>query len=194
MSQEQRATWGQRHRDGITGAPEPSLIELLPLVARGLALDLAAGTGRNAFALARAGFPVVALDFSDIAMRSVQQSARQAALPVFPVIVDLEKGLPFQAWSFDLIVNINYLQRDLVPLLKSALKPGGMLLFDTFLIDQAVLGHPRDPRFLLRHWELHESLADMEIIRYREGLTVYSDDKRAWRATALARSRSAALV
>jgi hypothetical protein len=63
------------------------------------------------------------------------------------------------------------------------------LLFDTFLIDQAASGHPRDPRFLLKHYDLRELLGDMELMRYREGIVTYPGDKHAWRAVALARRR-----
>jgi hypothetical protein len=62
-----------------------------------------------------------------------------------------------------------------------------MLLFDTFLIDQAAVGHPRNPRFLLEHYELRDLLSDMELIRYREGIVDYGGGKKAWRAIALAR-------
>jgi hypothetical protein len=60
-------------------------------------------------------------------------------------------------------------------------------LFDTFLIDQAEIGHPRNPDFLLKHYELREMLRGFELIRYREGLTIYPDGFHAWRASALAR-------
>lgn len=48
-------------------------------------------------------------------------------------------------------------------------------------------GHPRNPRFLLGHYELSGLLSDMELLRYREGIVDYGGGKRAWRATALAR-------
>jgi hypothetical protein len=64
------------------------------------------------------------------------------------------------------------------------------LLAETFLIDQAEIGHPSDPRFLLKHYELRELIGDLEVLRYREGLTVYSDGARAWRAGAAARRAS----
>jgi SAM-dependent methyltransferase len=189
MNREEQARWEARHRESNPGIPEPSLIEMLPLMRPGLALDIAAGTGRNAIALARAGFRVVAADFSVTAMRILGNSASAANLPIKPTVADLESALPFHPASFDAVVNISFLDRALVPHLKSLLRVGGLLFFDTFLIDQAVLGHPRDPRFLLRHYELREMLSDMELIHYREGLTLYAQDKRAWRATALARRR-----
>jgi len=64
-----------------------------------------------------------------------------------------------------------------------------MLLVDTFLVDQAEHRPPRDPRFLLGHYELRELVAGMELLRYRGGLMVYPDATRAWRAGAVARRR-----
>ena len=60
------------------------------------------------------------------------------------------------------------------------------MLFDTFLIDQAVTGHPRNPDFMLQHYELRELLREMDLVRYREGLVAYPDGHSAWRAAALA--------
>jgi SAM-dependent methyltransferase len=167
---------------------------MIPLMPRGWALDIAAGTGRNSLALARAGISVAAVDFSPVAMRALRETAAASRLPVslviLPVIADLETALPFPDAVFDVILNVNYLDRGLVPRLREILKVGGMLLFDTFLIDQAASGHPRDPRFMLEHYELRELLAGMELIRYREGIVAYPGGKTAWRATALARRTS----
>ena len=92
--------------------------------------------------------------------------------------------------SFDAIVNVNFLDRALFPAFARALKPGGILLAETFLIDQAEIGHPKDPRFLLKHYELREMLAGLELLRYREGLVaLYTDGSQAWRAGAVARRK-----
>lgn len=187
MNRERRAVWEEKHHGSTAGSPEPPLVDLLPLIPRGVALDIAAGTGRNAIALARAGFKVVAADYSIEAMRMVGSAARQESLPIWPIIADLEETFPFADAAFDLVLNISFLDRALIPRLRNALRVGGMLFFDTFLIHQLASGHPNNPRFMLQHYELREMLSDMELIRYREGLTVYSEEKRAWRATALAR-------
>jgi SAM-dependent methyltransferase len=113
--------------------------------------------------------------------------ARSERLAIQPVVADLEESFPFQPQSFDVVLNISFLERALFPRLKRVLRIGGMLLFDTFLIDQAASGHPRDPRFLLGHYELRDLLSDMELIHYREGIVNYGDGRRAWRAAALAR-------
>jgi tellurite methyltransferase len=181
-----RTLWYERHRGKIAGAPEPFLVEMLPLIPRGVALDVAAGRGRNSIALARAGIEVIAVDSSAEAVAAIRSSASAAALPIRAVLADVGE-FPFRESSFDAIVNINFLDRALFPGFARALKPGGALLVDTYLIDQAEIGHPRSPEFLLRHWELRELLADLELLRYREGLVVYPDGARAWRGAALAR-------
>jgi SAM-dependent methyltransferase len=186
-----RASWDDRHAAASApGAPELSVLEMIPLMPRGWALDIAAGTGRNSLALARAGISVAAVDFSPVAMRALRETTLASHLPVVPIIADLETTLPFPDAVFDVILNVNYLDRTLVPRLREILKVGGMLLFDTFLIDQAASGHPRDPRFMLEHYELRELLAGMKLIRYREGIVAYPGGKTAWRATALARRTS----
>jgi SAM-dependent methyltransferase len=179
--------WEQRHCGAGIGQPEPSLVEFLPLLPRGCALDIAAGKGRNSIPLARNGTHIVAVDWSQNALNSLAFTARNEELAIQPVIADLEESLPFQPQSFDVVLNISFLQRALFRPLKMVLRLGGVLLFDTFLIDQAACGHPRDPRFLLGHYELRDLLADMELLRYREGIVDYGASKQAWRATALAR-------
>jgi tellurite methyltransferase len=189
MSGSSRGVWEQRHRQHRIGAPEPFVLEMLELLPRGIALDVAAGAGRHALMLARAGFTVHAIDFSVPAMIGLRAAAASEHLPVHPLVADLER-FPLPRARYDTIVNVSYLDRRLVPSLKAALKPGGALLFDTFLVDQAQIGHPRNPDFLLKHYELRELLSGLEIVRYREGLTVYDGGERAWRAGALALRRS----
>src|SRR2546423_554398 len=160
---------------------------MLPLLPRGsLVLDVAAGRGRNALTLARAGMRVVAADFSEVAMRTLAQLARAHDLSIWPVVTDLDT-FAFRHRSLDAIINVNFLDRALFPEFARALKPGGILLAETFLIDQAEIGHPKDPRFLLKHHELRELIAGLELLRYREGLVMYPDGSRAWRAGAVAR-------
>jgi tellurite methyltransferase len=185
-----RDVWEERFREGIAvGDPEPWVTEMIPLLPPGMALDVAAGMGRHSLALARADLRVIAVDFSATAMRALAKTAAAEGLSIDTVVADLESSLPFRTAAFDVVVNVNFLERALVPHLIESILPGGMLLFDTFLIDQAEGGHPRDPRFLLGHYELRGLLAGMELIRYREGLTIYPSGKRAWRASALARRK-----
>jgi tellurite methyltransferase len=160
---------------------------MLPLLPRtGLALDVAAGRGRHSLVLADAGLTVVAVDYSQEAMANLRMLVRARTAAIWPVIADLDSFCLADS-TFDLIVNVNFLDRTLFPKFFRALKPGGMLVAETFLIDQATIGHPRERRFLLDHYELRDLVGGLELLRYQEGLRVYPDGTRAWRASALAR-------
>ena len=188
---EKRSNWETRHRmNTVPGASEPSVVEWLDLLPRGLALDVAAGTGRHSLALARAGFKVVAIDYAQTALRTLLTIARTERLSVFPLAADLS-AFVLPRGRFDAILNVNFLDRALVPHLIEALRPGGALLFDTFLIDQAATGHPRNPAFMLQHYELRAMLSTMALVRYREGIVAYPDGQCAWRAAALALRKDA---
>jgi len=168
--------------------PEPFLVEMLARIPRGIALDVAAGRGRNALAMARAGIRVVAVDWSAPAMQALGAAARTERLAVWPVVANLD-SFHLRRESLDAIVNVNFLDRALFPQFSRALRPGGVLIAATFLVDQAGLGHPRDPRFLLGHGELRELVASLEIEQYREGLVTYPDGTRAFRASVVAKRR-----
>ena len=53
-----RVEWDRRHRGELPGEPEPFVLEMLPHLPRGLALDVAAGRGRHSLLLARAGMRI----------------------------------------------------------------------------------------------------------------------------------------
>jgi tellurite methyltransferase len=186
MSEHGSAHWDERHRGQRVGDPEPFLREMLTRIPRGLALDIAAGRGRNALALARAGIRVAAIDYSVEAMRILAATARTAGLSIWPVAANLD-NFHLKDESFDAIVNINFLERTLFPEFVRALKPGGVLIAETFLVGQAKIGHPRDPRFLLEHGELRALARGLQVEEYREGLTTYPNGETAWRGSILAR-------
>lgn len=171
------------------GGAEPFLVEMMARIPRGVALDIAAGSGRNAIAMARAGIRVVAVDWSAPAMHTLAEAARSERLAVWPVAANLD-SFHLKPESFDTIVNINFLDRALFPKFVRALKPGGVLIADTFLIDQARIGHPSNPCFLLERGELKQLVAGLEIELSRQGLVTYPDGTRAFRASVIARRKS----
>jgi tellurite methyltransferase len=134
----------------------------------GRALDIACGSGRNALFLAEKGFEVTAVDISPVGLAHGAQLASERALSITWQQADLE-SIQLPAVAYDLIVNINYLQRSLMPQFKSALKRGGFVIFETYLIDQQTIGHPKNPNYLLVHNELLDLFRDFRILHYREG-------------------------
>ena len=125
-----------------------------------------------------AGFAVDAVDVSDVAVTALQAAALAGELSVDARRVDLEsESLPVA--RYDVIVQINYLQRDLFVALERALRPGGVLIVET--VSRAhveELGKSFDPRYVLADNELLRSFPDLHVRHYREGVVERSGRPR----------------
>ena len=140
------------------------------LLPPGAALDVACGRGRHALWLADLGWRVTAIDRDLDALRELDADARRRGLPVQVESIDLEaEGAAFQTQAFDLIVVVHYLHRPLFPQIRAALRPGGVLVYETFTTAQAARGKPTNPDFLLRPGELRELVGLFEVLESREG-------------------------
>jgi rhodanese-related sulfurtransferase len=153
--------------------PASWLVENASLLPRGgEVLDVACGSGRHALLLAAAGFRVKGLDRDAPRIATINLLARRLGLPLHAEVADLElkerADLGESAW--DLVVVIHYLHRPLFPSLIRALRPGGILLYETFTREQARRGgRPTCAEFLLEPGELPRRVAPLEILREREG-------------------------
>ena len=124
-----RLKWNRKHR--LTGpgvSPAAAVEKYLHLARPGRALDIAAGSGRNAVFLAGKGFAVDAVDISDVGLHMFAGSHAN----IFALCADLET-YEIAAHRYSLIININYLNRRLFPYIQAGLVPGGLLIFETFL-------------------------------------------------------------
>ncbi|MGD8435378.1 MAG: hypothetical protein PVI73_14765, partial [Syntrophobacterales bacterium] len=86
--------------------------------------------------------------------------------------VDLEsEGVnPLPEHAYGAILVFRYLHRPLIPCIKKALRNGGLLLYETFTVEQPRFGKPRNPDYLLELGELRQMFADWEVIHYFEGV------------------------
>jgi tellurite methyltransferase len=151
---------------------EPSifLVENIDLLPAGHVLDVAMGSGRNSVYLAGRGFEVEGIDKSPEAVAAALEKARKAGVTITARVADLESNLTIESGMFDVIICFNYLQRSLIPRIKDGLRTEGMVVYETFIIDQKQFGHPKNPDFLLEHNELLEMFRDFRCLRYREGI------------------------
>lgn len=135
-------------------------------------LDLACGTGRNGLILAQHGIPVVFADRSASAMGVVSQHLVENALPGRVWHVDLEtpETNPFNGQKFSAVIGFRYLHRPLLPALKNAVTPGGVVIYETFTVDNRRFGRPKNPDFLLHNGELKSIFHDWEVLFYFEGI------------------------
>lgn len=188
MAQEDRDRWDAAHARKVPehAPPSPFVVENAALLPAGRTLDLACGMGRHSRFLAGLGHQVVAVDISAPALRNADLSVSPN---VVPVLMDLDVAA-FRRRSFDAIVNVSFLDRRLFVAIDEWLRPGGILLFETFLADQAAIGHPRNPVFLLDRNELLERLGRRyRVLRYREGLVV-ERGQESYRAGVVAELRA----
>lgn len=155
----------------MTMAPARWLVDHAHVVpTTGDALDVASGSGRNAYWLASRGLRTLAIDRSAAAITEIRETARGRGLPLRADIVDLETNdVRLPAAAYDVIVVVHYLHRALFPALKAALKPGGLLVYETFTRAQAARGKPTNPAFLLEPGELGRLVAPLEVLFEREG-------------------------
>jgi 2-polyprenyl-3-methyl-5-hydroxy-6-metoxy-1,4-benzoquinol methylase len=173
MGADDQSRWDRQHGASHgEQAPSRFLREIIEgehwRVPPGKALDLACGKGRNALFLASRGFQVTAIDISPVALEQGRKRADRESLSISWRQADLEQvQLPWA--EYDLIVNINYLQRPLIGQIKRSLKPAAYLMFETYLIDQRAIGHPKNPEYLLAHNELLDHFRGLRVLLYREG-------------------------
>lgn len=147
------------------------------LPAGGRALDLAMGEGRHALFLARQGFQVTGLDRSPTAVGRVRERAAEEGLTLEAAVADLESH-PLPRDAYDLVVVSLYLQRSLFVPIIEALRPAGMLVYETFTVGQLKY-RSLDPLYLLQPGELRDAFSALEIVTYQE-----TDDVERQKCTA----------
>jgi SAM-dependent methyltransferase len=167
-----RDKWEARYQAGERvhdGPPSALLARWVPALARGRALDVATGLGRNALFLARAGYRVEAIDISPTCLREARRRARRAGLRVHWVEADLDT-FPLAKERYDVVVNAFFLKRSLFPALQAAVKPGGIMIVEGHLWGAEDDGGPRGLRHRLRPGELRRRFRGWEILELEEGV------------------------
>jgi len=149
--------------------PSPFLERVTDRLARGRALDVASGAGRESVHLAAHGWSVEAWDHDPEALRRAHALADSSGVTIASRVIELEQPgeLPEPA-PWDTIVVCRYLNRLLLPWLERALAPGGTLVYETFRQGQEVHGHPRQARYLLEPGELARAFPSLVVECHEE--------------------------
>ncbi len=166
----QRERWDRRHGEA------PDLGQVARVLAEndhlvtpgGAALDLACGRGASALHLARLGLRVSAWDLSPVAIGRLSRAAAAEGLAVDAQVRDLMAD-PLPPGRFDLILVSYFLERELAPAIVEALRPGGLLFYQTFTRQAVTDTGPTDPAWRLGENELLRLFHPPLVVRvYRE--------------------------
>lgn len=170
MDEDIRQKWDQKYLEveGQHGTAVEVLLENLHLLPpHGKALELACGLGANALVLSANGLETHAWDLSPVAIDRLKTLADHQGLCIYGGARDVLQHPP-EPNSFDVIVISYFLDRGLIPHIKSALRPGGLLFYQTFTRTHVSDAGPKNEDFRLADNELLELCSDMRIVVYRE--------------------------
>lgn len=145
----------------------PWIKKFAPLIKhKGRVLDLACGTGRHAIWLAQQGFEVDAIDRDPIAISTMKDTKN-----ITSYAQDLETNTPPKfEHNYDGIIVSRYLHRPLLKMLAEILNPGGVLIYETFMLGNERYGKPSNPHFLLLPDELLNTYTPLlNIIDFEQG-------------------------
>lgn len=175
-----QARWNsiyKERREQHNQSPAAVLIENRSLLTttQGLALDVACGTGTNAIYLASLGYRVEAWDISDVAIEQLAQKAKASGAAITGICCNITPR-HFEGRQFDLVLNCHYLDRTLLPAMLKAIRPGGLLCFQTFSANKQIDFGPKNPGFLLAPGELKSWLTAAEILAERNADTSLDEE------------------
>ncbi len=136
------------------------------VVAKGKAIDIAMGQGRNAVLLAKHGFETTGIDISDVAIEQAKKLAADAGVKLTAVNADVfAYDYGKERWDLVSIIYFNP-ARSILEKYKQAVKPGGYIVIEGFG-QRKEGGPPDDSKFDTN--ELIERFKDWQILEYQDG-------------------------
>lgn len=138
---------------------------------QGTALDIACGLGSNAVFLAERGLLVTAWDISSVAIDKLKAYAVQEGLKINACQQKITAN-SFKECSYDVIIMSRFLDRSLSDAIIEALKPDGLLFYQTFTREKITLKPPHNPDYLLAENELLKMFSPLRVIFYRENALI----------------------
>ena len=152
-----QSKWDRIHAEnGSIEVPPPAYVlaefsYLLP--GSGKALEIACGQGGNACYLASRGLKTLAWDISPVAIAKLDNIKNDWSPNLNAEIRDVTR-VSFPRDCFDIIVVSRFLDRTVSASIVSALKPGGLLYYQTFVVGKDPKIGPSNRDYLLTENEL----------------------------------------
>jgi tellurite methyltransferase len=179
MTAQDRTRWDQLYKEQNEAIPppDPLLFEFTPPInddEEHRALDVAAGLGQNGMWLAAQGYTVNMIDVSRIALLKAQDEMGKRQLRNINLYqADLD-SYDFPNNAYELICVFRYMKRDMFPHLRTCVRPGGRILYETFNVRYLDSVPGFNPNYLLEVGELAGYFADWKILHNIDGRQVSS--------------------
>jgi SAM-dependent methyltransferase len=187
--------WDERFGSGqYPQEPEPSALlrRYVDSLPTGRALDVAAGTGRNAVFLAERGHRVDALDASRVGLEITRDRAAERGVEdrLDPVQADVPT-YEFPTDTYDLVTISFYRAVDRLSDIKASLIEGGILFVEHHLrTTDSVSSGPSGDRYRFAANELLRATLDLTVLAYEERTERRSDGRSGAIARVVARNTS----
>lgn len=163
MTEQDRKKWNSKYLENIGNSDHSEILgKYISMASAGNALDIACGNGRNSKFLARKGFQVDAVDISNIAVNRL--AGQDPKINVICCDMDTWK-IPQN--RYQIIINIRFLDRRLFQMIQEGLKPGGILIFESFI------GEKKE--YCLEPNELLNAFGSFHVVYYEEKKAEHSD-------------------
>lgn len=189
MSLHDREKWNTRYAERAAPAerevPE-CLRRWVPAAARGRALDIACGAGRNAIFVASCGFAVDALDISAVALAQARGAAAAAGVAVNWIEHDLDAGLPLPG-PYQLVMQLHFANAAITRAVPALLAPGGVFVCQQHLRTAEEVAGPRGATHRVAPGELATLLPGLEVLHCVEEIRTDADGQRFAFATLVTR-------
>jgi len=185
-SEEMMAQWAQQMPGKVVSGkdsktlwkPSPLVEEFVAKVSQGdlsfpladqrpAVLDIACGGGRDAIFMAKSRMNVTAIDHEVKVLKRAKSLAELSGANLKFKCCDIKKSGCLPDQSYDLITVVRFLNREMFSYLLDALKPGGFVLFQTFVEGVEKFESPKNPNFILKEGELAQVFAGFEQITDR---------------------------
>jgi SAM-dependent methyltransferase len=180
-----RGDWNDRYRSVehlFSAEPDSELVSRAARIPAGHAVDLGAGEGRNSFWLARAGWQVTAVDFSEVALARLRERAAKEGLPVEVVDADLDDYLR-RGEQYDLVVLANLHRapderRQMFEAAAGAVASGGYLFVVGHHLDALGQAGPPDGDRLYTERRLEGAFPGLEVLEMNRCERAHGDVDR----------------
>lgn len=139
----------------------------------GAVLDLACGQGQNGLSLKQHNISVLFADLNEDHLTTLVSRHNVNNADCWQADFESDDSLPPSKLSnmqLQGAIVFRYLHRPLFKQLKQAIKPGGIIIYETFTEANRQFGRPNRDAFLLKADELKDIFHDWEIIFYFEGI------------------------